>query len=475
VQQCSACNTAIEIDAAAPLPQLCSFAQWLARHAGLVSSIYMRPLTVYEDEDTIYGLPFEEHLEAAQELLQLSMHAAAAQPETAERQQAPAAVQPSAEPVLDTQAVAGGSGAVCSLEVIQQQQQQQHCQQRGLRLCSFKSSLPRAVDMLAVLHPDSLTHVYLDLENITTSSTALSAALAGLSSLQQLRLFDVSDSSLWSALTALAQLSRLTSLNINGDWPWCWDEDLSWHVLEEPLPAALQQLLAHPLPLQRLKMHTFSSLTGRLPVLDMTLVTQLTKLDLIKFQLPKASVLPAQLQRLEFNAWGGPDSLAPVTRQQLKQLQHLSLVLHFAQQQPLLQLAQLPSLQHLALQYRAAAAGLAATVPAWGLLPQLQELAIAHEDWVSDNTGRILYRLVEEVRSKPQWAAILAGLAAATSLTKLQLEIRTLPQRRSHEPGTGINSDKDSSDSLSSEGKPVLAVCEHLAALTRLKDLTIRE
>jgi hypothetical protein len=35
VQQCSACNTAVMVDATMPLPQLHSFAQWLARHTGL--------------------------------------------------------------------------------------------------------------------------------------------------------------------------------------------------------------------------------------------------------------------------------------------------------------------------------------------------------------------------------------------------------------------------------------------------------
>jgi hypothetical protein len=39
VQQCGACNTAVLIDAAAPMARLQSFAQWLARHAGLVKSL----------------------------------------------------------------------------------------------------------------------------------------------------------------------------------------------------------------------------------------------------------------------------------------------------------------------------------------------------------------------------------------------------------------------------------------------------
>jgi hypothetical protein len=80
VQQCSACNTEVVLDATAPLPQLRSFAQWLARHAGLVSSIECR---MDQDFDffssNICGLPREAHLTAAQGLIQLSIQAAAMQ------------------------------------------------------------------------------------------------------------------------------------------------------------------------------------------------------------------------------------------------------------------------------------------------------------------------------------------------------------------------------------------------------------
>jgi hypothetical protein len=42
VQQCSACNTAVVVDAAAPLPLLDSFATWLPRHARLLNSITLK-------------------------------------------------------------------------------------------------------------------------------------------------------------------------------------------------------------------------------------------------------------------------------------------------------------------------------------------------------------------------------------------------------------------------------------------------
>jgi hypothetical protein len=97
----------------------------------------------------------------------------------------------------------------------------QQQQQRSLRLCSFSSSFPKAVDMLSVLHPHSLTCVDLDLSEATTGSLALSAAIARLSSLQQLHLIGIrmADANRGDALTALARLSQLTALQLSGNWP----------------------------------------------------------------------------------------------------------------------------------------------------------------------------------------------------------------------------------------------------------------
>jgi hypothetical protein len=78
VQQCGACNTAVVIDAAAPTARLQSFAQWLARHAGLVKSLSMEPCGRWWPVTD--GLPYEAHVAAAQELLLLSIHAAGAAP-----------------------------------------------------------------------------------------------------------------------------------------------------------------------------------------------------------------------------------------------------------------------------------------------------------------------------------------------------------------------------------------------------------
>jgi hypothetical protein len=242
--------------------------------------------------------------------------------------------------------------------------------------------------MLVVLQPYSLTYVDLDMTYANTNSAALSMAFERLSSLQHLRLTgnDVPrhDTSLGSALTALAQLSHLTSLELSGRW--CSEVDCAQQslvcgrVLAQPASVALQQLLTQPLPLQKLVLQ----LDFYLQVLNLVLLTKLKELNTVSFfascVLAADSVLPTQLQRLGFHSWGSTTSLAPVTRLELQQLQHLSLTVDFTEQQPLLQLAQLPALQHLALQYDAFGSEqghpTAATAPAWALLPQLRELTV---------------------------------------------------------------------------------------------------
>jgi hypothetical protein len=169
----------------------------------------------------------------------------------------------------------------------------------------------------------------------------------------------------------------------------------------------------------------------------MSLLTQLTELDVLCCLLPAASKLPAQLQRLRLNAqFDDTNSLAPVTRLQLKQLQHLTLRNGFTQPQQLLQLAQLPTLQHLHLWYGDDATVAAATASAWPLLPQLCELEIG-----------------EFCSSEHERAAILAGLSAATSLTKLKLDVSV----GYFWPLPAVS----------------VAVCASLTRLARLKDLSI--
>jgi hypothetical protein len=154
------------------MAQLQSFAQWLAGHAGLVKSLSMKPCWKHRGNAVIGGLRFEAHLAAAQELLQLSIHAAGA----------PLAAGNSTRPSLPSTAAAAAAAAATeattaaaaaavtedtALESIQQQQ--------GLRLHSFSSSLPKAVDMLAALQVQHLTRVDLSLfRDAVTDSSALS-------------------------------------------------------------------------------------------------------------------------------------------------------------------------------------------------------------------------------------------------------------------------------------------------------------
>uniref|UniRef100_A0A383W7L2 RNI-like protein n=1 Tax=Tetradesmus obliquus TaxID=3088 RepID=A0A383W7L2_TETOB len=158
VRHCSACNTAITLNPEAPLPQLCSFSQWLTKHAPLVKSI----TATFDNESFESGmsrmpeLQWQQHLAVAQQLLQLALQLAS----SAERPEAATASQ-------------------------QQQQQQQAC----LRLSSFSSNCLVTLDMLAALPAHSLTHLDLNLmHSPAMDGSALSAALARLSSLQQLSL-----------------------------------------------------------------------------------------------------------------------------------------------------------------------------------------------------------------------------------------------------------------------------------------------
>jgi hypothetical protein len=209
-----------------------------------------------------------------------------------------------------------------------------------------------------------------------------------------------------SCLAGVAQLTRLTSLTLQGDW--------------RSQQQQLQQLLEAPLPLQQLHLEN-SDMRARLPPLNMARLTQLKQLSCSAVFDDDATVLPAQLQRLYLTDCGTGQSsgLQPVLM--LQQLQHLEVT--FQEQQPadvtlerafllrdaLTRLALLPALQHVKLEYAAtqewplAALHLATlTARAWGQMPQLRELRV-----------RFSYGGGME--------AIIAGLAAATSLTMLSI------------------------------------------------------
>jgi hypothetical protein len=329
----------------------------------------------------------------------------------------------------------------------------------ALLLRSFSSSLLKATDMLSALQVQHLTHVKLSSsDKAVIDSSALSMALARLSNLKQLHTGDMSDASLGAALTTLVQLFQLTLLECDSMWPLDWQDDLEepTYVLATHVSLALQQLLAQPLPLRSLQLPYWGRY--QLPVLNMALLTKLTELSTGNGGLAEATVLPTQLQWLQIHSSAGGHSIAPLTRLDLKQLQHLSVRGDVKQPQLLqrLQLAQLPALTHLALQYDAEyhRHTAAATASAWPLLPQLRELEIVH-DW--------------RPPSQSQWEAILAGAAAAACLTKLTLDARMVSGELQEEEEASFNSDNDVGERWASE----VAACASLAKLTCLQDLTI--
>jgi hypothetical protein len=182
VQQCGACNTAVEVSLGAPLSRLCSFAHWLLQHAALVKSMNISQSGCLE----VNGLPWILHLEAAQHLLRQAMQLAA-------------------------------PAAAASGWTLRTQQQQQQQQQRLNNISSITMGGDAA--MLRALPAHSLTSIELyQLRPTPPNRPAVCAALAGLTSLRQLRL----DASV-SGLAGIVQLSQLTFLEV-------WGVDHHHHV-----------------------------------------------------------------------------------------------------------------------------------------------------------------------------------------------------------------------------------------------------
>jgi hypothetical protein len=261
--------------------------------------------------------------------------------------------------------------------------------------------------MVAALPPRSLTLLDLGLNSSVEdrkgrpafNGTALSAALARLSSLQQLRVTSLP----FDCWPALEQLSHLTRLELHAA------RYRSDSYTPADASSALQQLLASPLPLRQLHLRGLARF--KLP-LDMSHLTRLEDLDLdTSAWLAADTVLPRQLQRLRLPRGKhcqlhGP-ALAAVMP--LQQLTSLSFEVGCREQQPLLRLAQLPALQHLCLEYDGTPECVA-TSPAWAQLPQLQTLNVC---------------LFHFYRGAPKRVAeaIVAGVAAATTLTSLTLAL----------------------------------------------------
>uniref|UniRef100_A0A383W8Z1 Uncharacterized protein n=1 Tax=Tetradesmus obliquus TaxID=3088 RepID=A0A383W8Z1_TETOB len=184
--------------------------------------------------------------------------------------------------------------------------------------------------------------------------------------------------------------------------------------------------------------------------LDMGSLQQLHKL-VCTGQRPQLSVLPAQLRHLDLGVCWYSEQLAAVAP--LQQLTALSLQVAFEEQQPLLQLAQLPALRELRLSVRDCEWYAAvASAPAWGQLPQLRALEV--------------YCLGYEVSTMRELAAVVAGAAAATALTKLVLLVPSL--KADHEvewqAPEGVEGGQQ---------RAPLDICASIAGLKRLKHLEL--
>jgi Leucine-rich repeat (LRR) protein len=317
------------------------------------------------------------------------------------------------------------------------QRQQQQQQQRGLRLVSFTGDLPGMPGMLAALPAHSLTQLELDLSfSRVLSGPGLAAALARLSNLQQLSLSTaVIDGIPASCLSGVAQLNHLTSLSLAGHWSGG----------QQPL----QQCLAQLPPLRQLRL----KLSMLPPKLDLAHCSELQELTFATDDsLPEGTTLPLQLQRLNLSTAGSGDELAGLQLHRLQELQHLSLRVPMTARS-LQDLTQLPALQHVALSYCTAAAA-EQTAGVWQQLPQLHELDVQYYDDMDD------------MPDKRQMLAILGGIKACDSLTKLELEVRAVRIEQQQEE----DSDDDFPDFLH---EPV-NTCS-LSSLTNLQDLRIVE
>jgi hypothetical protein len=329
--------------------------------------------------NTLHGLDWQSHIETAQHIVQQALQLAAA---------APAHATPAVS------AAAEGSPT----NVHPQQQQ-------GLRLTTFATDWLVSPGVLAALPAHSLTGLGLNLELTNTdldagyvavSGLATAAALSRLSSLQHLSL-GITHSILSSDISAacldsIAQLSQLTSLNLYG----------SWEDAEEPV----QQLVSQALPLRRLQLELVTAPGFQLPALDMSALTRLEHFVTCKL-LSSGMVFPIQLRQLTLAACDIGSRLLAVVMP-LQQLSSLSLEVQFQEWEALAQLAQLPALQELCLWYEddaKAAITAAATAAAWPQLPQLQNLGIA----------------CDTPHDRQQLAAILSGVAGATSLVHLRM------------------------------------------------------
>uniref|UniRef100_A0A383W0X1 Uncharacterized protein n=2 Tax=Tetradesmus obliquus TaxID=3088 RepID=A0A383W0X1_TETOB len=429
-------NTAVVFDPEAPLlqnmHQLHSFASWLPSHVHLVSSITANKAALKRGPDdeanvtatTLYCM----HTICAQPLLALALQPAVSA----------AAAAAAAAPPRDADADADPSTGSQAGDSEQAAPQQQHV----LRLASFSSNYA-GMPVLQALPAHSLTRLQFDLAGLCTPdypgvSTQVSGLLARLSNLQELQIDDTRSSSSSSSfpagrcLAAIAQLRKLTQLRLNAS---------NWTELQQPLQQLLEQ--QQPLPLRKLHLELPERYVGSV---DMSALTQLQEFAVN--ELHPAMVLPRQLRSLQLTRVQMPGRLAPLTA--LQQLQRLRVHInidHDATEAVQRLAAALPALQPVALAYDYAWDAMIAA-PRWKQITQLRQLCFV-QDAAAGGPPAYLNQIY----------SILEGVAAATSLTKLELEEACLAHKSGAE---------------SQEWVPG-AACRQLARLTGLKDLCITE
>jgi hypothetical protein len=430
VQQCSTCSTVVDISTRGLLPllgYLNSLAAWLQvpGHARLMDSLSVQIKgKIAASTSGDYSMSDQRVLlDTAQQLLQLSLQNAAA----------------AAAPGATSTAVAATAGA--------------------LRLSSFSGNYLSSPVVLAALPASTLTKLCISLQ-LPINGITMAAALAQLTSLRDMCLTCTDDAAVVPAvvLSGVKHMQQLTSLQLHASFSatdqlelllgskrphmqlplqrLTLDDLLASRQQQQQQQRSNQQEVYLPL-LQQLSLR-FSAAAGsemQPPKLQMSGLNSLTELHIgsgTAFAIGFS--LPPQLRQLTLEA-GSEANLNSLKLTSLHQLQQLAItVCEGVSVDTLRSLLKLQQLQGLALTYGCGTAA-AVTAAAWQQLPWLHELRI---DFMSNPC------------SGQELAGVVAGLGAATSLTKLHMVLCV-------------------SDASSS-----FQVCEQLARLFRLQDLSIR-
>jgi hypothetical protein len=402
VQQCAAHNVAVELNTLARRSHLQGFSQWLRKHACFVSSIkadvpnwkFLTRAGVFESLDPEQ---WRSHFQVMEEMLLQALQLAA---------------EPANTDVLPSSAAAAAVP-----------------EQQGLQFSSFSTGLPGA-DLLAALPAHSLTKLELNYaDNSAVDCSALSAALARLSNLRQLSITADHDNQLsGSCLSDVQQLSCLTSFKLACEW-----SEFHKHlqtILDAPQLQQLQQL-----DLIDLGFPVFGGLV-------LSRLMQLTELGVDELvSMGDHIQLPLQLQRLQLGPCDGPSSYTKIL--QLKQLQHLSLQVSDDSSDQLLQVGQLPALEHLALLYHEPEVA-AAAAPVW---PRLKQLRVLQLDLDDDSI------------SSRQLAVMLDGVAACSGVTKLMVKFSSPDSTSSSSSSSSEEEDEDASSDVG-DGNGSVAAAE---------------